>query len=126
VRKFLLLSVVATIALAIVYQDRLFLRDPLGSVERNGIPVAGARVFINYSNDVLVQEDSGRRMFIVQHYNRLPASPSGLTCFQGMLCLTPSDRSASGTPDPGREASMSDREVAFTDNLGSRVHVRIR
>ncbi|GAC1360744.1 MAG: hypothetical protein NVSMB3_08770 [Acidobacteriaceae bacterium] len=125
-KKFLFLITVALIALAIVYRDRLFLRDPLGSLERNGTPVSDARIFINYSNDVLVQEDRGRQMLLVQHYNRLPGSPSGLTCLQGMLCLTPSDQAVPGAADSAKQADMSDREVSFTDALGSRVHVRIR
>ena len=125
-RKLILLIIVAIIALAVVYHDRLFLRDPLGKVERNGAPVADARVFINYSNDILVQEDGGRQMFVVQSYNKLPGSPAGLTCIQGMLCVTPSDQAVPGAASPGKEATMSDREVSFTDDLGSRVHVQIR
>lgn len=125
-RKLILLSVVVLIALAIIYHNRIYLRDPLGKVERNGVAVADARVFINYSNDILVQEDSGRRMFVVQNYNRLPGSPARLNCIQGMLCITPSDQAVSGTTDPGKQADMSDREVSFTDLLGSRVHVQIR
>ncbi len=125
-RRFILLSIVALVALAIIYHDRLFLRDPLGKVERNGAAVPDARVFINYSNDILVQEDSGRRMFVVQNYNRLAGSPTSLNCIQGMLCITPSDRAAPGTVDSAKQADMSDREVSFTDSQGSRVHVRIR
>lgn len=125
-RKLILLSVVVLIALAILYHDRIYLRDPLGKVARNGVAVPDARVFINYSNDILVQEDSGRRMFVVQNYNRLPGSPAGLNCIQGMLCITPSDEAVPGTADPGKQADMSDREVSFTDLLGSRVHVQIR
>ena len=125
-RKFILLIVVAVVALAIVYHQRLFLRDPLGKVERNGVTVPDARVFINYSNDVLVQEDNGHHMFVVQNYNKLPGSPTGLTCIQGMLCVTPSDQAVPGVADSARQADMSDREVAFTDDLGSRVHVQIR
>ncbi len=125
-RKFILLLTVALIALAIVYQNRLFLRDPLGKLERNGVAVPDARVFINYSNDILVQEDSGRQMFVVQNYNKLPGSPTSLTCIQGMLCVTPSDQAFPGNADTGKQADMSNREVSFTDALGSRVHVQIR
>ena len=125
-RKFIVLLTLALIALAVVYYQRLFLRDPLGRLERNGVAVSDARIFINYSNDILVQEDSGRRMFIVQNENKLPGSPSGLTCIQGMLCVTPADLAVPGTPNPRTQATMSDREVSFTDDLGSRVHVQIR
>ena len=125
-RKFLLLLTVALIALALIYHQRLFLRDPLGKVERDGVVVPDARVFINYSNDVLVQENGGRRMFVVQNDNKLPGSPTGLSCIQGMLCVTPSDQAVPGTATPENQASMSDREVSFTDSLGSHVHVQIR
>ena len=125
-RKLILLLIVLFVAFAVLYRDRLFLRDPLGKVERNDVAVPDARVFINYSNDILVQEDSGRHMFVVQGYNKLPGSPTGLTCIQGMLCLTPSDQAVPGTAGPGKEATMSNREVSFTDDLGSRVHVQIR
>ncbi len=125
-RKLILLIVVILIALAVIYHQRIFLRDPLGKVERGGVAVPDARVFINYSNDILVQEEGGHRMFVVQNYNRLPGTPAGLTCIQGMLCITPSDQAATETAIPAKEADMSDREVSFVDALGSNVHVQIR
>jgi hypothetical protein len=125
-RKLILLLTVALIALAVLYHARLFLRDPLGKVERNGAPVPDARVFINYWNDILVQEDNGHRMFVVQNINKLPGSPAGLTCIQGLLCITPSDQAVPGTADASTQAEMSAREVSFTDSLGSHVHVQIR
>ena len=128
-RRFIVLLTLALIALAVVYRNRLFLRDPLGKLERNGAPGADARIFINYSNDVLVQQDGGRRMFVVQNINKLPGSPTGLTCIQGLLCVTPSDiavQAVEGTPEPGRQATMSDREVSFTDDTGALTHVQLR
>lgn len=125
-RKLFLLITIVLIALAVIYHDRIFLRDPLGKLERNGAAVDGARIFINYSNDILVQEDGGRRMFIVQNYNKLPGSPTGLTCIQGMMCVTPSDQASSDIADSANKAQMSSREVSFTDSLGSHIHVQIR
>ncbi len=46
-RRFLVLVVLALIALAVVYRDRLYLRDPLGKIARNGVEQADARIFIN-------------------------------------------------------------------------------
>lgn len=125
-RRLILLITIVLIALAVIYHDRIFLRDPLGKLERNGAAVDGARIFINYSNDILVQEDGGRRMFVVQNYNKLPGSPTGLTCVQGMMCVTPSDQASPETAGSANQAQMSNREVSFTDSLGSRVHVQIR
>ena len=126
-RKFILLSTLVLVALVILYRNRIFLRDPLGRLERNGVAAPDSRVFINYSNDVLIQESSGRQMFVVEHGNRLPGTPSGLTCIQGLLCITPSNAATvPSTPAPGTEATMSNREVSFTEAGGARIHIRIR
>ena len=127
-RRFLVLLVLALIALAVVYRDRLYLRDPLGKIARNGVVQDDSRIFINYENDVLVREKHGTEMFVVQHWNGLPATPSGLTCIEGMLCLTPADRVMDvGEASSGRApAEMTDRSVAFQDARGEKVLVTIR
>ncbi len=124
-RRFLLLLVVVFVVLLVVWRDRLYLRDPLGKVERNGVLVEGARVFIDFSNDVLVQEDGGRRMFLVRHVDRREAVPTGLSCVQGMACLTPADGAAEAIGGAG-VATMSDREVVFTEGTGSGSGGRMR
>ena len=127
-RRILVLLTLALIALAVVYRDRLYLRDPLGKIARNGVEQEDARVFINYENDVLVREKQGTEMFVVQHWNGLQATPAGLTCIEGMLCVTPADR----VMDIGETASghvpavMTDRVVSFVDAGGAKVVVTIR
>ncbi len=126
-RRLLLLIVVVLVVFVVVYRDRLYLRDPLGKVERDGRAVADARVFINYSNDVLMQEEHGSRMFVVQSWNHAATLPSGLTCIQGMMCLAPADRVVDAqAPAQQGNAVMSNREVSFTDDSGSRVHIVLR
>lgn len=126
-RRFLVLLTMGLIALAVVYRDRLYLRDPLGRIARNGVEQADARIYINYENDVLVREKHGTEMFVVQHWNGLPATPAGLTCVEGMLCLTPADRvlDVAEAGGVGRPAEMSDRAVRFKDGKGD-VLVTIR
>jgi hypothetical protein len=127
-RRFLVLLTLVLVALAVVYRDRLYLRDPLGKMARDGVEQEDARVFINYENDVLVREKGGSEMFVVQHWNGQPATPGGLTCVEGMLCVTPADR----VVDVGEVAStraaaqMTDRAVSFTDATGAKVLVTIR
>ena len=53
-KKIIALIALALIVFAVVYRQRLFLRDPLGSVTRDGVKEDGAQVFINWSNDVLL------------------------------------------------------------------------
>lgn len=127
-RRFLVLLTLVLIGLAVVYRDRLYLRDPLGKITRNGVEQDDARIYINYENDVLVREQHGTRVFAVQHWNRQPAVPGKLTCVEGMLCVTASDRvmdvAAAAT---GPAAEMSDRTVSFKDEAtGEAVSVTIR
>ena len=127
-RRFLVLLTLALIGLAAMYRDRLYLRDPLGKIARNGVEQADARIFINYENDVLVREKHGTEMFVVQHWNGLPATPAGLTCIEGMLCVTPADRVVDiGEAAGGRvPAEMTDRAVSFKDGQGDTVLVTVR
>ena len=74
--------IVGTLLLAVcvvVFRQRIFVRDPLGKVERSGVAQGGTRLYINYSNDVLV-EDSARQQFVlVQGWN---AESSTSTSFE--------------------------------------------
>jgi hypothetical protein len=124
--------IVGTLLLVVfvaVFRQRIFVRDPLGKVERNGVAQDGTRLYINYSNDVLV-EDSGQHQFVlVQGWNALPGVPQHLFCLTGMVCWTDADRAAVfpvegvGGKTP---AVMSAKEVTFVDPSGARVRVGLR
>ncbi len=126
--KILLVLTVLLVVFVAVYRDRIFLRDPLGTVTRSGEKVEDTRVFINYSNDVLVQEQGGSQMWAVQHWNGLQTVPAGLTCVQGMLCLAPAERltGEDGNVLSHHEAVMTAREVNFVDGEGRPVQVTLR
>jgi hypothetical protein len=126
-RKFFLLLTLVLIALLAVYRNRVFLRDPLGKVERNGVAVGGAQVYINYSNDVLVMETAAHTMFAVQNWNRTPGTPTELKCIQMLMCVTVADHAVTPENATGDGlATMSNREVSFTDAASSHVRVQIR
>lgn len=128
-RKLFVLVVIAFIVLLALNRQRVFLRDPLGKVYRNSVEVKDARVFINYSNDVLVEETGEERMYMVQNWNKVPGTPKALTCLHGMMCWTDADHAemvplggASYVPD----TQMSDREVSFNDGFGIGIRVTLR
>jgi hypothetical protein len=124
--------IVGTLALAVfvgVFRQRIFVRDPLGKVERGGVAQDGIRVYINYSNDVLM-EDSARHQFVlVQGWNALPGVPQHLFCLTGLMCWTDADKAAVfpvegvGGKTP---AVMSAKEVLFVDESGAKVRVALR
>ena len=112
-----------------VFRQRIFVRDPLGKVERNGVAVDGARLFINFSNDVLVEEPGTERRYLVQGWSGVPGLPQILGCVQGLVCWTDADHAAVFPLDgrgAGTRAVMSAKEVAFADENGAAVRVELR
>ena len=90
-KRILLIGTLLLVVVVAVYRQRIYLWDFLGKVERNGVRVEGARVFINYSNDVLVKE--GGSFSLVQGWNRVPGAPKHLSCPGSMVCWTEADLS---------------------------------
>jgi hypothetical protein len=128
-RKILTFAVLLLIVVVVVFRQRIFLRDPLGKVERNGVAVAGARLFINFSNDVLVEEPGTERRYLVQEWNAVPGVPRVLGCLQGLVCWTDADHAAVFSLN-GREAGpravMGAKEVRFVDENGAAIMVQLR
>ena len=127
-RRLLLLVLIVVVGAVMVLRQRLFLRDPLGKVFVGGAAMAGARVFINYSNDVLVMRNGDAAM-MVQGWDRTPGTPRQMTCEWGMACLTESDQAgkiAAGGSGYEPKTAMSSREVTYVDPLGAEVRVVIR
>ena len=111
-----------------VFRHRIFVRDPLGKVERNGSVQDGARLYINYFNDVLI-EDSGNKFLLVQAPAAVPGVPQHLFCFTGMLCWTDADQSTIFPIDgvAGKtSATMSGKDVSFVDESGAKVSATLR
>ncbi|HEY6412270.1 MAG TPA: hypothetical protein VIX42_01200 [Edaphobacter sp.] len=127
-KRVLIVGVLFLIVVAVMYRQRLFLRDPLGKVERNGLQVNGANVFINYSNDVLIQNVDAGRPYLVQR-GSVPGTPAKLSCLRGMVCWTEADV-ATVVPLGGAgyrpNVVMTSKEVSFQDGNddGARVVLR--
>lgn len=128
-RRFLVIVALVVVVFVVMLRQRLFVRDPLGKVERSGVAEDGARVYVNYSNDVLVEEPGTARRYLVQGWSALPGVPQHLGCLTGLLCWTDADEAAvfplAGVG--GRtKAAMSAKEVTFVDETGAGVRVEIR
>jgi hypothetical protein len=112
-----------------VFRQRIFVRDPLGKVERNGVAQGGERLYINYSNDVLVEDAEKHTFVLVQGWSGVPGVPQHLFCFTGLLCWTDADRAAV-FPVEGAvgktPAVMTAKEVRFVDESGAGVRVMLR
>src|SRR5580692_3585693 len=87
-RKILIVGTLLLLVFVAVFRQRIFVRDPLGKVERNGVAQDGERLYINYSNDVLVEDSSRHQFVLVQGWSALPGVPQRLVCLTGLVCWT--------------------------------------
>ncbi|MEO6805986.1 MAG: hypothetical protein ABI286_02860 [Edaphobacter sp.] len=128
-RKILIVVVLLLAVFVVVFRQRIFMRDPLGKVERNGVAQDSSRLFINYSNDVLIEDSAQHRFVLVQGWSGLPGVPQHLFCFTGLMCWTDADRAAVFPVEGvvGRtHAVMNAKEVTFVDESGANVRVILR
>ena len=127
-KKVVALLFAVWVVFMVVYRERIYLRDPLGFVERNGVRQAGAEVYINYSNDVLVQESESRR-WLVQAATKMPGVPLHLACLRWTACLTETNAVPViklGGPDYSPQVVFSGTQVEFEDGNGAMVRVALR
>jgi hypothetical protein len=128
-RTFLIAVTVLLMIFVAVFRQRIFVRDPLGEVERNDIAEGAARVYINYSNDILVEDAAANKRYLVEGWNRVPGIPKRLACFTGLACWTDATEATvfplGEAPNQVR-AVMSAKEVTFADETGAGIKVKLR
>jgi hypothetical protein len=133
-KKILLLVFVVVLGFILVNRQRVYVRDLLATVYKNDVKQSGVQVFINYSNDVLVEQDAdpGAYRILVQGWNKMPGTPAVLKCLRWMACMADAEHALTfpipwngkGKYDP-RVAMMS-REVSFVDGDGATMRVTLR
>ncbi|HWW97047.1 MAG TPA: hypothetical protein VNY74_05095 [Edaphobacter sp.] len=128
-KRILIVGTLLLVVFVALFRQRIFVRDPLGTVERNGVAQDETRVYINYSNDVLVEDAARHQFVLVQGWSALPGVPQHLFCLTGLMCWTDADRAVVFPVEGvgGRTpAVMSAKEVMFVDESGARVKVALR
>ena len=126
-KKLMLLVLVVTSWFAYVNRQRLFVRDPLGSVTRAGVREGGAQVYINYENDVLLENDRAPLYLTILQHGQAVGAPDAMKCIHYLLCL------ASGYPVPQTTAlpgaqleTMTSQAVRFRDGNGREAVIALR
>ena len=116
----------------VVFRQRLYVRDPIARVERNGMEKSGLRVYFNFYNDILVEDAARNERYLVQQRNGVPLVPGvprRLTCLQGLACLTEQDfaptRPLGGAGYEG-QVEMTNLYIMFTDGNGAAMRVMLR
>ncbi len=136
-KKLFLLIVVALAVFLVVCRRRIFLWDPIATVTRDGVKQGGVRVMINFSNDILMDDNSTgkRRLYLVQNWNKTAEYASGaLRCVQYLACMTEADQAPGdkltpgprGKREPFEGVTMTNKRVEFVDETGALVLVLLR
>jgi hypothetical protein len=127
VRKFILLLVVLAVVFVVWNRQRLYVRDPLGSVARDGMKEKGAQVFINYSNDVLLQNYNAPVYVTLVQHGQPVGTPATIHCVAYVVCLLDADVATLLDGTQGADAtSMAGKEVEYRDAGGRDTVVTLR
>jgi hypothetical protein len=127
VRKFIVLLLVVAAVFVVWNRQRLYVRDPLGSVMRDGAKEQGAQVFINYSNDVLLENyNAPMYVTLIQHGERV-GTPAVLHCVAYVVCLLDADVATLIDVDAGAKVtSMSGKGMEYREANGGDTVVTLR
>jgi hypothetical protein len=128
-KTILFLALVALVAWMAYCRERIFVRDPKASVYRDKVKQEGIAVYINYANDVLVEDGANR--IVLQRWDKMPGTPVSLSCLDRVACLTGADHAPTlplewkgkGAYDP--KVTMGDRTITFVDVNGATVQVEL-
>ena len=124
-KKLIALLVLVLIVFVIVERQRIFVRDVLASVERDGAKVDGEQVFININNDVLLENDNPPMHVLMAQKGQPLGVPTKLRCIHWVACMTDADV-ASTMAAGGSAPVMSAKTVTFRDQDGRRWVVSLR
>ena len=124
-RKYIALLVILLVVFVVVERKRVFVRDPLASVTRAGERVDGQQVYINFYNDVLLENDNPPMLVMVVEKDQPVGVPTKLRCIHWIACLTDAD-AASTLPLNAKVQSMSGKTVLFRDEEARQWVVNLR
>ena len=106
-------------------QARLCARPAGGSVTRAGDKVSGEQVYINFYNDVLLENDNPPMLVMVVEKGQPVGVPTKLRCIHWVACLTDAD-AASALPLNATVQSMDGKTVRFRDENARQWVVTLR
>ena len=90
-KKILLLVVLVFVVFVVFNRDRLFVRDPMGSVTRDGVKEDGAQVYINAKNEVLIENDHAPMYVTVIQQGNHVGTPKSIPGLHWMVYMSDAD-----------------------------------
>jgi len=125
VKKLIALLVILLVVFVVVERKRVYVRDPLASVTRAGNKVSGEQVYINFYNDVLLENDNPPMLVMIVEKGQPVGVPTKLRCIHWLACLTDAD-AASALPLNASVQSMSGKTARFRDENAQEWDVTLR
>ncbi len=117
-KKLFALLVVAFLVFVVVCRYRLYVRDPLATLARAGEKEAGAQVYINFANDVLIENDNAPRYLEVVQHGQHAGVPVKITCVHWLACLLDANVATLLPGSTVHPEVMNSRMVQFRDDKG--------
>jgi hypothetical protein len=125
-KKLLAVLLLVLIVFAVLNRERLYVRNPLASVSRNGVAESGVQVFINQRNDVLLEHDDAPRYVTLVQHDQPVGTPRLLHCVHFMACMTETAvEPVIGSGGGAHIELMTSRSVAFRDAQGREAVVKL-
>ncbi len=87
-KKWILLLVLVFAVFVAFNRTKLFVRDPLASVTRDGVRETGTQVFINFNNEVLLEHDGAPAYVTAAEAAGHVGTPQSIQCVHWLACLT--------------------------------------
>ncbi len=116
-KKFIAVLVLLLVVFVVVERKRVYVRDVVASATRDGQKVDGEQVFINYDNDVLLENDNPPMTLMAIEHGQPIGVPVKLRCIHWVACYTDADVPTT-EPLGGSVQSMSSKAVNFRDAQG--------
>lgn len=124
-KKLIALLLLVLVVFVVVERKRVYVRDVLASTTRDGAKVDGEQVYINYYNDVVLENDNPPMLVLVVEKGRPLGVPTNLRCIHWVACLTDAD-AATTLPAFGSMPVMNAKRVTFRDQDGRNWVVKLR
>lgn len=113
-KKLIALLLIVSLVFVVVEKRRIFVRDPIATVTRNNAKVDGEQVFINYNNDILLENDNPPMLVMAVQKDQPVGVPTKLRCVHWAACLTDADVATTLPVGPPAQ-SMTNKVVHFRD-----------
>lgn len=121
-KRLFLLLLLLLFAYVLYNRQRVFVRNPIASVMRDGTKAEGTQVFINFSNEVLLENDGPPLRVTLVQQSRPVGTPANLKCLHWIACLTDAESASLAEVETGaRVVSMANRIVEYKDGRGRNI-----